>query len=182
MANSAIKHAEDDLHDEQRPAHALEAPEPRDDERADDGARARERHHAAVVGRPPVEDVAREDRAGTSAAACRGTSSAKASTISGEDGRLVARRSRGRPRSSSSIGLRRRRRDVPDVQRHQRVDHDQERQRVEREARRPAPQRGHASTPAKSGPRTRATLNWIELSAMALGRSLLWTSDGMSDW
>ena len=30
--------AEDELHDEQRQAHVLEAPEPRDDERADDGA------------------------------------------------------------------------------------------------------------------------------------------------
>ena len=37
-------------------------------------------------------------------------------------------------------------------------------------------------TPAKSGPKTRARLNWIELSAMALGRSFLWMSDGISAW
>ena len=33
-----------------------------------------------------------------------------------------------------------------------------------------------------SGPNTRARLNWIELSAIAFGRSFLWTSDGISDW
>src|SRR6267378_1693357 len=37
-------------------------------------------------------------------------------------------------------------------------------------------------TPNASGPSTRATLNWIELSATAFGRSFLSTSDGMSDW
>src|SRR4051812_20981671 len=37
-------------------------------------------------------------------------------------------------------------------------------------------------TPNASGPRTRATLNWIELSATAFGRSFFSTSDGMSDW
>ena len=35
--------------------------------------------------------------------------------------------------------------------------------------------------PARSGPNTRARLNWIELSAIAFGRSFLWTSDGISD-
>ena len=35
--------------------------------------------------------------------------------------------------------------------------------------------------PASSGPIIRATLNWIELSAMALVRSCLPTSDGISD-
>ena len=36
--------------------------------------------------------------------------------------------------------------------------------------------------PASSGPSMRATLNWIELSAMALVRSCLPTSEGISDW
>ena len=35
--------------------------------------------------------------------------------------------------------------------------------------------------PANSGPSTRATLNWIELSAIALVKSRFSTSDGMSD-
>ena len=35
--------------------------------------------------------------------------------------------------------------------------------------------------PASSGPSMRATLNWIELSAIALVRSCLPTSEGISD-
>ena len=35
--------------------------------------------------------------------------------------------------------------------------------------------------PATTGPRMRERLNWIELSATALGRSRRGTSDGMSD-
>ena len=35
---------------------------------------------------------------------------------------------------------------------------------------------------ASSGPKTRARLNWIELSAIAFARSFLWTSEGTSDW
>ncbi len=37
-------------------------------------------------------------------------------------------------------------------------------------------------TPASSGPKTRARLNWIELSAMAFGRSFLLMSDGIIAW
>ena len=33
-----------------------------------------------------------------------------------------------------------------------------------------------------SGPMTRATLNWMEFSATAFGRSFLSTSDGTSVW
>jgi hypothetical protein len=36
-------------------------------------------------------------------------------------------------------------------------------------------------TANSSGPSTRATLNWIELSATAFGRSFLSTSEGISD-
>ena len=35
--------------------------------------------------------------------------------------------------------------------------------------------------PASAGPITRDRLNWIELSAMALGRSFFGTSDGTND-
>ncbi len=38
-----------------------------------------------------------------------------------------------------------------------------------------------SATPATIGPITRARLNWIELSATALGRSSLPTRVGMSD-
>ena len=40
----------------------------------------------------------------------------------------------------------------------------------------------HAASvaPASSGPKTRARLNWIEFSAIAFGRSVFCTSDGMS--
>ena len=36
--------------------------------------------------------------------------------------------------------------------------------------------------PARSGPSMRATLNWIEFNAIALVRSCLPTSEGISDW
>ena len=36
--------------------------------------------------------------------------------------------------------------------------------------------------PASSGPNTRARLNWMELSAIAFGRSFFWTSEGISAW
>ena len=80
------------------------------------------------------------------------------------------------------------RRDVLHAQRHQRVDHDEERQRVEQEAGaiacgslKPHLREAASVAPKASGPSTRATLNWIELSATALGRSFLSTSDGISD-
>ena len=38
-----------------------------------------------------------------------------------------------------------------------------------------------SAAPASSGPITRAMLNWIELSATALGRCSVLTSDGISD-
>ena len=38
-----------------------------------------------------------------------------------------------------------------------------------------------SATPARSGPMTRARLNWIELSAIAFGRWSVLTSEGMSD-
>jgi hypothetical protein len=38
-----------------------------------------------------------------------------------------------------------------------------------------------SATPARSGPMTRAMLNWIELSAIAFGRWSVLTSEGMSD-
>ena len=38
-----------------------------------------------------------------------------------------------------------------------------------------------SAAPASSGPNTRARLNWIELSAIAFGRSFFSTSDGISD-
>jgi hypothetical protein len=39
-----------------------------------------------------------------------------------------------------------------------------------------------SAMPASSGPMTRARLNWMELSAIAFGRSFFSTSDGTSDW
>ena len=38
-----------------------------------------------------------------------------------------------------------------------------------------------SAAPATSGPITRARLNWIELSAIALGRCSFGISDGISD-
>ena len=61
-AKAAISTPNDDLHEQQRQPHVLEASEPRHDQRADDGAGARERHHPAVAADVAVEDVAREDR------------------------------------------------------------------------------------------------------------------------
>jgi hypothetical protein len=45
------------------------------------------------------------------------------------------------------------------------------------------PQRFSAASvpPARSGPSIRATLNWIEFNAIALVRSCLPTSEGISD-
>ncbi len=45
------------------------------------------------------------------------------------------------------------------------------------------PHRANAAIvpPNASGPSTRATLNWMELSATAFGRSFFSTSDGISD-
>ena len=45
----------------------------------------------------------------------------------------------------------------------------------------PAPVKRRASTANAQRPSTRATLNWIEFSATAFGRSFLSTSDGISD-
>ena len=38
------------------------------------------------------------------------------------------------------------------------------------------------AAPASSGPTTRARLNWMELSAIAFGKCIRFTSEGMSDW
>ena len=45
-----------------------------------------------------------------------------------------------------------------------------------------APPHAASVAPASSGPNTRARLNWIELSAIAFGRSFFSTSDGISAW
>ena len=60
----------------------VKPPEPRDDERADHRAGARERHHVAVARDVAVEHVPREHRQERQQRQARETSSGNASTVS----------------------------------------------------------------------------------------------------